>query len=358
MYGDDPQRPFEDPQKPAGSTPAQPAVQPSTEPPRYSRPAEPSAAKEDASWERQTIEKLAFAALKEQKTSRRWGIFFKFLTFAYLSILVIGLIGLPGLGKKDGLGEKHTALVELRGVIDSTGAASADKLTSSLAAAFKDDNSVGVVLRINSPGGSPVQAGIVYDEIKRLRGKYPNKPLYVVVEDLCASGGYYIASAADKIYVDKASIVGSIGVIMDGFGFTGTMEKLGVERRAYHAGENKAFLDPFSPASDTQKEFAMKMLGEIHQQFIDVVKKGRGTRLKDNPDTFTGLMWTGAKSIEMGLTDGYGTVDSVARDVLKAETVIDYTEHENVAERLAKRFGAAAASEFADRMIPRAGVMR
>ena len=182
--------------------------------------------------------------------------------------------------------------------------------------------------------------------------------LYVVVEDLCASGGYYIASAADKIYVDKASLVGSIGVIMDGFGFTGTMEKLGVERRAYHAGENKAFLDPFSPVVEKQREYVNSMLGEIHKQFIDVVRKGRGTRLKENADTFSGLMWTGEKSIALGLADGYGTVDSVARDVIKAETVIDYSERENVAERLAKRFGASVGAEIADRVAPRVGTVR
>ena len=355
MYGDDPQRPFDDPQQPPGGAGTPPPPPP---PPRYSAPPPPPppGGREDPAWERQTIEKLAFAALKEQKSSRRWGIFFKFLTFAYLAIVVMALIDMPIFGKK-GMPAKHTALVDLRGVIDSTGNASADKLTSALQSAFKEETAAGVILRINSPGGSPVQAGIVYDEIKRLRAKYPNKPLYVVVEDLCASGGYYIASAADKIYVDKASIVGSIGVIMDGFGFTGTMEKLGVERRAYHAGENKAFLDPFSPVVEKQKDYINSMLGEIHKQFIDVVRKGRGTRLKEDADTFSGLMWTGEKSIALGLTDGYGTVDSVARDVIKAETVIDYSEHENVAERLAKRFGAAAASEVADRVLPRASMM-
>ena len=361
MYGDDPQRPFDDPQQPPG-TPASPGVPPSSSippgaPPPDSRRARAAAAADETPWERKTIEKLAFAALKEQKTSRRWGIFFKFLTFAYLAIVVLALIDLPGLGKKSATMERHTALVELHGVIDSTGSASADKITSSLQSAFKDDATAGVIMRINSPGGSPVQAGIIYDEIKRLRAKYPDKPLYVVVEDLCASGGYYIASAADKIYVDKASIVGSIGVIMDGFGFTGTMEKLGVERRAYHAGENKAFLDPFSPVVEKQKDYINQMLEEIHQQFISVVRKGRGKRLKEDADTFSGLMWTGEKSIALGLTDGYGTVDSVARDVIKAENVVDYSEHDNVAERLAKRFGASAASEFADRVISRPGAI-
>jgi protease-4 len=195
-------------------------------------------------------------------------------------------------------------------------------------------------MRINSPGGSPVQSGIVYDEIRRLRTKHPGTPLYVVVEDLCASGGYYIASAADKIFVDKASVVGSIGVLMDGFGFTGTMEKLGVERRILTAGENKGFLDPFSPQDEKQKEHAQVLLGEIHKQFIDVVRKGRGSRLKEAPEMFSGLMWTGSQSIAMGLADGYGTVDSVARDVIKVESILDYSVKENIAERFAKRLGA------------------
>ena len=317
-----------------------------------------STAGADTSWERQAIEKLAFAALKEQKTSRRWGIFFKLLTFAYITLVIVALIDFPFSGKRSGTAEKHTALVELQGVIESGGNNSADHITSALTSAFKDEHSAGVILRINSPGGSPVQSGIVYDEIKRLRAKYPDKPLHVVVEDLCASGGYYIASSADKIFVDKASLVGSIGVLMDGFGFTGTMEKLGVERRVYTAGENKAFMDPFSPTNEKQREFTQAMLGEIHQQFIDVVKKGRGKRLKETPEMFSGLLWTGAKSVEMGLADALGTVDSVARDVIKAETIIDYTERENVAERLAKRFGATMANALADRIAPRAGVMR
>jgi protease-4 len=230
------------------------------------------------------------------------------------------------------------------GVIDPSGDASADRVTAALQGAFKDKNTQGVVLRINSPGGSPVQAGIIYDEIRRLRRVYPNIPLYAVVEDICASGGYYIAAATDKIYVDKASIVGSIGVIMDGWGFTGTMEKLGVERRLLVAGENKAFLDPFSPVDEKQKKYAQSMLDEIHKQFIDVVKKGRGKRLKETPEMFSGLLWTGAKSVELGLSDGYGTVDSVARDVIKAEDIVDFTQKENIAERFAKRFGATMAN--------------
>lgn len=312
----------------------------------------------ESGWERQALEELAFASLKEKRTARRWGIFFKTLTFAYLTVFLLALFDLPIPGRKAAHTQQHSALVEVRGVIEAGGSNSADSITSALANAFKDPHSAGVILRINSPGGSPVQSGIVYDEIKRLRAKHPEKPLHVVVEDLCASGGYYIASSADRIFVDKASLIGSIGVLMDGFGFTGTMEKLGVERRVYTAGENKAFMDPFAPVNEKQREFTQGMLGEIHQQFIDVVKKGRGKRLKENPDVFTGLLWTGAKSIELGLADGYGTVDSVARDVIKAELVIDYTEKENVAERLAKRFGASMAGVLAERFVPRAGSVR
>lgn len=293
-------------------------------------------------WERQTLEKLAFAALAEQRLRRRWGIFFKSLGFVYLLVLLATLVDWGGAAHE----EKHTAMVYLNGVIDSRGEASAEKMISALQQAFEEKNVVGVVLRINSPGGSPVQAGMVNDEIKRLRTKYPDKPLYAVVEDLCASGGYYVAAAADKIYVNKASIVGSIGVLMDGFGFTGTMDKMGIERRLLTAGENKGFLDPFSPQEARQKAHAQVMLDDIHKQFIDVVKTGRGNRLKETPDMFSGLMWTGAQSIQLGLADDFGSVDSVARDVIKAEKVLDYSVKDNIAERFAKRLGAGAMSGF------------
>ncbi|HEV2007231.1 MAG TPA: S49 family peptidase [Burkholderiales bacterium] len=293
-------------------------------------------------WERKILEKVALAAVAEQRAARRWGILFKSLLLLYLfAVLLVG-IGWIKRGDLKSPG-RHTALVELRGVIASDGLASADNMTSGLQAAFKDSNTQGVILRINSPGGSPVQAGHINDEIKRLRVQYPNIPLYAVVEDICASGGYYVAAAADRIYVDKASIVGSIGVVMDGFGFTGTMEKLGVERRAITAGENKKFLDPFSPMNPAHKEYAEKMLGDIHQQFIAVVRSGRGARLKENPDIFSGLVWIGQKSIELGLADALGNVESVARDVIKAEDVVDFTPHENLAERVARKFGAAMA---------------
>jgi protease-4 len=300
----------------------------------------------DKNWERETIEKLAFAALKEQRRSRYWGIFFKLLTFAYLAVvlaMVIDWRGEDGITRGSG---KHTALVGLQGVIEARGEASADRVTDALQNAFEDKNTQGVILRINSPGGSPVQSGIIYDEIRRLRGLYPNIPIYAVVEDVCASGSYYVAAATDKIYVDKASIVGSIGVLMNGFGFTGIMDKLGVERRLFTAGENKGFLDPFSPLDAKQKEYAQSMLGEIHQQFIAVVKQGRGKRLKENPELFSGLMWTGQKSIELGLADGLGSVDFVAREVIKAKDIVDYTQKENIAERFAKRFGAGVAQSL------------
>lgn len=294
-------------------------------------------------WERQTLEKLAFAALEEQRSRRRWGIFFKFLGFAYLLVVLVAVVDW---GADVEHQERHTALVNLNGVIQSKGEANGENMIAALNSAFEAKNSVGIILRINSPGGSPVQAGIISDEIRRLRGKYPDKVLYAVVEDMCASGGYFVAAAADKIYVNKASIVGSIGVLMDGFGFTGTMDKLGVERRLLTAGDNKGFLDPFSPQAPQHKEHAQVLLNDIHKQFIDVVKAGRGKRLKESPDMFSGLMWTGVQSVELGLADDFGSVDSVARDIIKAEKVLDYSVKDNIAERFAKRLGASTFAGF------------
>jgi protease IV len=297
-------------------------------------------------WERGVLEKVAMSAVEEQRRARHWGIFFKTLTFVYLFLLLFLFVGWSG-DKVDGsLTGKHTALIDLSGVIAADSNANADNLIGSLQDAFKDKNTSGVILRCNSPGGSPVQAGLVNDEIRRQRTLHPNIPLYVVVEDMCASGGYYIAAAADKIFVNKASIVGSIGVLMDGFGFTGTMQKLGVERRLMTAGKNKGFMDPFSPLNAEQKEFARNMLEDIHQQFIAVVKQGRGKRLKETPEMFSGLFWTGDKAIQMGLADGIGSVDSVARDVIKVKNIVDFTTHEGLADRLAKKFGAGVASMF------------
>jgi protease-4 len=299
----------------------------------------------ESGWERELLERLAFASLHEQRSRRRWGIFFKVLGFAYLIVLLVVLSGVAG-GPSHSK-EKHTALVDLRGVIDSDGDSSAESVVAALNDAFKESNAMGVILRINSPGGSPVQSSIIYDEIKRLRAKYPDKPIHVVVEDVCASGGYFVAAAADKIYVNRASIVGSIGVLMDGFGFSGAMDKLGVERRLLTAGENKGFLDPFSPQDQRHRKHAQILLDDIHQQFIDVVRKGRGSRLRETPELFSGLMWTGQQSIALGLVDDFGTVDSVARDVIKAGTVVDYTLHRSLTDRLAQRFGSAMGSAVA-----------
>lgn len=293
---------------------------------------------ENTQWERKLLEKLASEALVEQRRKRRWGIFFKLIGLAYVGILIASLLGFATGGPSLEV-TRHTALVDLDGVIASDSLASADRINAGLRAAFESEGSVGVVLRINSPGGSPVQAGLINDEIGRLRAKYPEKPFYAVVEEICASGGYYVAVAADKIYVDKASLVGSIGVIMNGFGFTGTMEKLGVERRLITAGENKGFLDPFSEEDPYQTEFAKQMAEEIHQQFIQVVKEGRGEKLANNPELFSGLVWTGAKSVELGLADELGSIDTIARDVLKAEDILDYTQQDSLAERFAERVG-------------------
>ncbi|MDR1646719.1 MAG: S49 family peptidase [Zoogloeaceae bacterium] len=310
----------------------------------FSAQGKPAGAAPD--WERKTLEKLAFAALSEQRARRRWGIFFRILGFVYLVVVLAAFMGWGGEGISSNKGGRHTAVIDVLGSIGVNGEISADKLTAALRAAFENPGTAGVVLRINSPGGSPVQAGIIHDEMRRLRQKYPEIPLYAVVEDLCASGGYYIAVGADKIYVDKASIVGSIGVLMNGFGFTGTMEKLGVERRLLTAGENKGFLDPFSPMNPTQKAHVESMLAELHQQFANVVRQGRGERLKETPEIFSGLVWSGETSVRMGLADGLGTVDSVARDVIKVEKRVDFSPRENLAERFAKRFGADAASGF------------
>lgn len=297
-------------------------------------------------WERGVLEKLAMSAIQEQRRARRWGIFFKLLTFAYLFILLAMLADFAG-DKSDGLaGGKHTALIDVRGIISADSAANADSLISSLQDAFEDKKTAGIVLRCNSPGGSPVQAGLVNDEIRRQRTLHPEIPLHVVVEDMCASGGYFIAAAADNIYVNPASIVGSIGVLMDGFGFTEAMKKLGVERRLMTAGENKGLMDPFSPRNPQHETFTQGLLDDIHRQFIAVVRDGRGKRLKETPEMFSGLFWNGDKAITMGLADALGSVDSVAREVIKAEKIVDFTARENFADRLAKKLGAGVASMF------------
>ena len=289
-------------------------------------------------WERATLEKLAFAALEEQKSTRRWKTFVRLAWLGFFIALVWLAMHLGS--TPSSVSSPHTALVEIRGEISEGSDASAEFVNSALRAAFEDEGARAVVLLINSPGGSPVQAGMMNDEILRLKAKH-KKPVYAVVEETCASAAYYIAVAADEIYVDKASIVGSIGVLMDGFGFTGLMDKLGVERRLLTAGENKGFLDPFSNQSERQRAYAQTMLNQIHQQFITVVKNGRGDRLKETPEMFSGLFWSGQQAVSLGLADQFGSLEFVAREVVKTEDIIDYTRRENVAERLVKRFGAA-----------------
>ena len=289
-------------------------------------------------WERATLEKLAFAALEEQRVARRWRTFVRLSWLVLLAVVVWAVINRSG--PSANVSTPHTALVEIKGEIESGGETSAEVVIAAVRAAFEDEGALAVVLLINSPGGSPVQAGIISDELRRLKVKH-NKPLYAVVEETCASAAYYVAVSADRIFVNKASVVGSIGVLMDGFGFTGLMEKLGVERRLMTAGENKGFLDPFSPQTERQRAFAQAMLDQIHLQFIEAVKTGRGKRLKETSETFSGLFWTGQQAIQLGLADQLGNLDFVAREVVKAEEIVDYTRRENVAERLVKRFGAA-----------------
>jgi protease-4 len=293
----------------------------------------------DAGWERDTINRLAFAALNEQRRARRWSIFFKFLVFAYL----VGILFLymPSMELDPAARDKHTALVELKGVIAPDKEGGADNVIAGLRAAFENDKAKGVILRINSPGGSPVQAGYINDEIRRLRKKYPDTPLYAVVADMCASGGYYAAVAADKIYADKASIVGSIGVRMDGFGFVDAMEKLGIERRLLTAGEHKGFLDPFKPINTADVTHVQELLNDIHDQFIGVVKSGRGDKLRDDPAIFSGFVWTGEQAVDLGLVDELASSSYVAREVIGAETIVDYTPSEDLLEKFSKRLGTA-----------------
>ncbi|MGB5582373.1 MAG: signal peptide peptidase SppA [Gammaproteobacteria bacterium] len=292
-------------------------------------------------WERRVITKLAQASLKEQKRARRWSIFFKFLVFAYITF-VLFMFTEPDISKAK-LAQKHSALVELQGIIAEDETASADNIVSALRSAFEDEQTEGVILRINSPGGTPVQAGYIYDEIVRLRAKYPDTLLYAVVSDMAASGGYYVASAADEIYASESSIVGSIGVRMDSFGVVDAMEKLGVESRTLTAGENKALLDPFSPVNEKAKVHLQAMIDEIHQLFIHAVKKGRGDRLKEFDDLFTGLIWTGKEALEFGLIDNIGSASYVAREVIGAEDIVEYSVEVNVLERLVDRLGASTA---------------
>lgn len=298
-------------------------------------------------WERKLVHELAREALLERRRQRRWGIFFKLFAVVYVTLLLVLWTPELRLGLAD-KSEDHTALVELKGVISADAEASADNVVSGLRKAFENEHSKGVILRINSPGGSPVQSSYINSEISRLREKYPDKPLYAVVTDMCASGGYFVAAAADEIYVNEASIVGSIGVLMNGFGVQDALDDLGIERRLLTAGEHKGIMDPFSPMSEFDREFVQGMLDRIHDQFIAVVRAGRGDRLKENDQTFSGLFWTGAESIKLGLADQVGSASMVARDVIEAEKIIDYTKKEDLFQRFAKRMGVGAAAYLAD----------
>ena len=302
-----------------------------------SAPASASASAPRPLWDGLT-EQFARAYLSDRRSERRWRIFFRFAWLLLAVTLVYAVFSARVRGAAPN--GPHTALIEVRGEIAAGAEASAENLLPGLKSAFEDASAQAIVLRINSPGGSPVQAGILYDEIRRLKALHKKK-VYAVVEETCASGAYYIAAAADEIYADKASVVGSIGVLMDGFGATGLMEKLGVERRLLTAGENKGIGDPFSPLLPKQRAYIQATLDQIHRQFIAAVKQGRGARLKESPETFSGLFWNGEQALSLGLIDHYGSLDYVAREVVKAEAVIDYTPKENVAERLAKRFGAS-----------------
>ncbi len=294
---------------------------------------------DDETWQRDLINRLSFASLIEQRRARRWGIAFKFAFLVYL--IIVTIIYIPFSLFPDVESGKHTALVEVEGLIADQSDASADVVVSGLRAAFEDKRTVGVIVRINSPGGSPVQAGYINDEILRLRKEYPEIPLYAVITDICASGGYYVAAAADKIYADKSSVVGSIGVLMNGFGFVGTMEKLGVERRLMTAGEHKGLLDPFSPEDPQEVGHVQTILDRIHQQFIDAVRRGRGDRLKEDASLFSGLIWTGDQGVELGLVDALGSSSYVAREIIGAEEIVDFTPKRGYLEALAERFGAA-----------------
>jgi protease-4 len=299
---------------------------------------------------------LAFAALTEQRRARRWGIFFKLFFAAYLVLILVLAQSDSWSGKA--LTTSHTALIDIEGVISADSLANADNVISGLRAAFENKSAQGIVLRANSPGGSPVQAGYINDEIKRLRAKHPKTPLYAVIGDMCASGCYYVVAAADKIYADKASLVGSIGVLMNGFGFVDTMKKVGVERRLMTAGEHKGFLDPFGPVKPTDAKHAQQMLDEIHQQFIETVRQGRGKALKETRDMFSGLFWTGEEAIKMGLVDSLGGASYVAREVIGAEEIVDYTYRENVFDRFARRLGTAMAQTIGTDLLSRTPVLR
>ena len=301
---------------------------------------EPTNASNKISWEREVVEKLAFAAITEQRRARRWGIFFKMLMFGYL-LAILGVTMYPKFKQEIGGGKNHTAVINLSGMIAEDQNANADSIIDSLRSAAKDKNTKGIILHANSPGGSPVQSAYIYDEIKKLKKEHPTLPIHAVVSDICASGCYYIVSATDKIYASPASLIGSIGVIMDSFGFVETMKILGVERRLITAGAHKALLDPFSPRKPDEQQYMQGLIDQVHQQFINAVKNGRGARLKETPDMFSGLVWTGEESIKLGIIDAIGNQDYVAKEVIGAETLIDYTQQERLVDRIAGKLGAS-----------------
>jgi protease-4 len=302
----------------------------------------PESDQKSAGWEKAVLEKLAYSAIEEQRKSRRWGIFFKLMTFAYLAI-VLGLLAYPNFEAEMKTTTQHAAVIDVLGIIAEGEVANADTIIQALRDAIKDKNTKGVILNINSPGGSAVQAAYVYDEIRRQKAEHPNLPIYAVVGDMCASGGYYIAAASDKIYVSPASILGSIGVIMNGFGFSNVLEKLGVERRLLTAGEHKAMLDPFSPVKEQESKHMQTLLDQVHKQFIAAVKQARGDRLKETTDMFSGLVWTGEEGVKLGLADDFGSVDSVARQVFGTEEKLNFTPEERLIDRLAGKMGATFA---------------
>jgi protease-4 len=308
-------------------------------------------------WHRDVVNKLAFAAVNEQRRARRWSIFYKGLLALYL--VAVFVVYLPAdWFSLESISEKHTALVELKGPISDSSEASADNVIGGLRDAFEDENTAGVIIRANSPGGSPVQSAYIFSEINRLRELYPDIPVYGVVTDVCASGCYYAISAANDIYVDKASIVGSIGVRMDSFGFVDTMEKLGVERRLYTSGESKGFLDPFLPSKESDRLHVSKLLGGIHEQFIAAVKEGRGDRLKEDPDLFTGLVWTGEESVEMGMADAFGSSSYVAREIIGEEEIVDFTQEPDLLDRITDRIGVAMVKAMGGMVTSRYGMVQ
>lgn len=314
---------------------------------KFWKKSEPMPGPGDEDWEKALVNRVVLDHLEEKRRGRRWGIVFKLLTFAYLTFLLV-LLWPDNFIKSVKKGEKHTALVEIKGVIAPETNASADRIVTALRKAYEDENTKGIILRINSPGGSPVQAGYINDEIKRLREKHPDIPVYAVASDLCASGGYYVAVAADEIYVDKASLVGSIGVRIGTFGFVEAIHELGIERRLLTAGQNKGILDPFSPLPEDQKTFLQGVLDQLHQQFIDVVREARGDRLKGGEEVFSGLFWSGEDSVALGLADGLGSSGYVARELIGAEEIVEFSTKKKLLERFADRLGASIADALLD----------